>query len=306
MADELDTRVPTEGLETATQGESEVDEGFDPNLIEDDNATGEGEEVEGEQEQVEGAEEEGEGDEGSEEEFIDINVNGKAYKVPKELEALAHMQRDYTQKTQSIADERRQLESDKEWINQTKQATSEELQAVANLQALDGQLAQFAQTDWKKLEQDDWAGAQSKWREYQQMKDLKSQWENHLGGLRQQRTQAEQQRVARQLEQTANWAKSNIKGWSPDMAEKLVSFGEELGIKRDNLKREMSPAVLNMLHLAYLGKQAQSKIPSKATAKKVVQPLKTVQAKTSPRASGDLSRMSMEEFIAARNKGVGG
>ncbi len=80
-------------------------------------------------------------DDGTEE----IEFNSQNYKLPKDIaEAVRGMQKDYTTKTQSLADQRREFEA------QT-QFQQENFKQVAQMAALDDQLAEFGKVDFSAL-----------------------------------------------------------------------------------------------------------------------------------------------------------
>jgi hypothetical protein len=90
------------------------------------------------------------------EEFLEVEHGGKKLRIPKDAEPLILMQRDYTQKTTEVAEQRRALEEEKTtWESQREEsraALPEEHARVAvlghSLAAVDKQLETFKAIDW--------------------------------------------------------------------------------------------------------------------------------------------------------------
>jgi hypothetical protein len=90
------------------------------------------------------------------EEFAEVELNGERFKVPKALEPALLQHKDYTQKTQAVADQRRQFEVLQEQgkiIGLQKQFESEAETEIAQLKAYDAVLTQ--KVEWEKLSNED-------------------------------------------------------------------------------------------------------------------------------------------------------
>lgn len=249
--------------------------------------------------QTEGEEQaDGEGQE-PDAEFVEIEREGKRYSIPKELERELMMNADYTRKTQETAALRKQLETQEQQIQMRSQATDEELQARAALMGIEAQLNQYQSQDWNKLEQEDPLTANSEWRKFQQLKDVHGQLTNGLQQAQQQRSEQAEQVIATRLQETAEYAQKNIKGWSPALDDKITEFTvSELGFTTQQLRAAINPQIYRMMHLAYLGQQTLSKLDAKPAATPAPKPLTTIAAKAVPTARKDPSEMSMAEYAA--------
>lgn len=249
-----------------------------------------------------------EGDDGGEpepEEFDMIEFEGKQYQVPKALKAGFMMQADYTRKTQDIAARGRELEERATAIAQQAQASEQEMAARASLIGIDQQLQQYSQVNWDQLEQEDPMGAQQHWRRYQMLTNQRQQVVQDLAARQYQRTQEAQQDLAKRIEETQTFAKQNIKGWTPELDSQIIEFAKSKGATEPALKDAMSPLVYEMLYLARIGEQVLSRQASPKPKQQAATPLKTVAAKTNAPVRKSLSEMSMEEYAAARSRGVG-
>jgi hypothetical protein len=112
----------------------------------------EGDAEEGEEITAEDAEE----TEPTPEELEEITWNGETKKVPKsELKELAQKGFDYTQKTQSLAAERKAFEMQVQTAQQQFQLQNASLEIITQVKAMDSQLEQFKAVDWHALAESD-------------------------------------------------------------------------------------------------------------------------------------------------------
>lgn len=233
---------------------------------------------------------------------------GQVFRGPKGLKDGVLMQKDYTQKTQFLSEHRKVLESREAEINQRAALTDEEMNLRVGLKTLDDQLAEFGkltQADWDAHQDQDPMGTEKAWRAYQLLQQQRAEVAKNLTGAQSARAEMTQRESARRLQETDAYAAKYIPGWSDDLGKKLVEFGMAHGATQDFLRSNMSPALIQMLHWASLGKQTLS-TPAPKPATTPAQPLRVVAAKSSPTTRTDLGKMDMDDYVAARKRGVGG
>jgi hypothetical protein len=85
----------------------------------------------------------------------EIELDGEKLKVQKKVAEAIMRQQDYTKKTQEVADRRRVVEDKEQFLEAQQQFMSVASSEFAELQAMQKQLAQFAQVDWNALVQQD-------------------------------------------------------------------------------------------------------------------------------------------------------
>ena len=106
-------------------------------------------------------------------------------------------------------------------------------------------------------------------------------------------------------EQTLEHARSKIRGWTPEVHQKVIAFAEEQGITPQIARQFWSPQLYDILHMAMVGKQALSK----STAPKPAAPppqLPTVGARGNARPTLPSDKDNTADWIAKRNKQVAG
>ncbi|RWO22824.1 hypothetical protein [Mesorhizobium sp.] len=236
------------------------------------------------------------------EDLEEFDWDGKKIKGPKGLKDGVLRQADYTRKTQEIAETRRELEERAQRIDQQSKAGEEEMNARAALISIDSDLKSYENVDWDAWETQDLFAAQAGFRKFQQLKAARGEVAGYLGERQKARTDQAQQETAKRLQETRRYAETQIKGWSEEVDKKVTDFAtKELGFTWDMLKGAYNPAVYKTLHLAWLGHQAVNTKPN-APAPKLTEPLRVVAAKANPPARKNLAEMSMEEYVAHRQK----
>lgn len=173
----------------------------------------------------------GNGDE--EEEEIDLDgVKLKLKKADAErVRKSTMLNADYTRKTQSLADERKTFEAERDSVSK---ASEQEIQARGQLHVIDLQLEQYAKVDWRQLMRDDPFEHQEKFTQYQLLKDARSGTVDFISTLQHERQSKEQQADAAQRQEVAKLLdhgtpelKKAIPDWSRAKAAKLIEDGRK-------------------------------------------------------------------------------
>jgi len=279
MSDDIETTSPE--LETLVE---EVEQ----DVYEDDQEVTEDTESEDSEEQPEETVDDSE----------EIEFNQKQYKLPKDIAvAVKDMQKDYTVKTQSLAEQRKTFESQAQFHQA-------HIQEIAEVVALNKQLEEFKKVDLFALSEQDPVKAQ-------QLMFYKSGLEEQRNMLAQSISQKEQnlalekqQEIAKRIEESESVLRRDIKDWSPELEGNLQQFAvSKLGFDINDVKSSKAdPRLYKLLHLAYVGNQIIQKQPAKP---KIVQQAKPV---TTLKSGGDKSLrnpkdMSQAEYAKWRRKG---
>lgn len=238
-------------------------------------------------------------------ELEDVEWNDKTFKVPKGVgEDIRRLHADYTRKNQENAEFKRELEQKANAIAQQAQLGEEELNLRANYAGLSNELQRYQGVNWDQLSAEDPIEAGNQYRRFQQLRDQAVSVGYRLNQLAAERSEQAKSNETRRLQETHEFAKTKIPGWSPDVDQKVTDFAtKELGFDWDTLKSAYTPQVYRALHLAWLGHQAMKKPAASAPNKVPPKPLETVGARSNPSARKSISDMSMEEYAEYRRKG---
>lgn len=230
------------------------------------------------------ADEEEDSDEEQTAEVVKLKVNGEEVEKPlDEVVALAQQGLDYTQKTQQVAEQRKELEALQEQLNgATKQFQEQQqlnsilIEDVAKITALDQQLAQYQDVDWQKLSDSDFVEAQKLFFQYNQLQQQRTDAVSQFESKRQEALTKQQQLVADQVRKGKEQLAKEIPNWSQQTTQEVISTGKEYGFTDAELNSIIDPRHVKVLHDAMQWRKLKSKdsVTKKkvASAKPVVKP----------------------------------
>lgn len=225
-------------------------------------------------------------DEDSDEEqsFLKLKIDGEEIEKPlDEVISLAQQGADYTKKTQEVAEQRKALEE----YAQTIQVQEQQLRQQAELQqallgelaqitAIDQQLAEFQAIDWNQLSENDFVEAQKLFFTQNKLQNQRVALVQQLESKQQQITQAQQQALSQRIAKGKEILAKEIPNWSPDTSKAIISAGKEFyGFSDEEMASVLDPRHVKVLHDAMQWRklQANSTVKNKvSTAKPVIKP----------------------------------
>ena len=290
MSDQVPEQSPQSRLETML-GDSIESDVKAPELQEEEEQTPleaeaeATEEIESE-EATEEPDEEVEEEEQSEDEvpaILKLKVNGEDVEKPlDEVVALAQQGLDYTQKTQQVAEQRKELEAYAQQIQMQEQAFQQQMQLnnvliedVAKITALDQQLTQYGNVNWQELSDNDFVEAQKHFFTYNQLQQERSQLVSQFEAKKQQIASHQAQLMSERVAKGKEVLAKEIPGWSQETTQKLVSVGKEYGFSDAELNSIVDPRHVKVLHDAMQWRKLQQNSTVKkkvSSAKPVVRP----------------------------------
>jgi hypothetical protein len=290
MSDQVPEQSPQSRLETML-GDSIESDVIPPELQEEEEQTPleaeakATEEVESE-EATDEPDEEVEEEEQSQDEvpaILKLKVNGEDVEKPlDEVVALAQQGLDYTQKTQQVAEQRKELEAYAESIKAQEQAFQEQMQLnnvliedVAKITSLDQQLNQYANVNWQQLSDNDFVEAQKLFFTYNQLQTERSQLVSQFEAKKQQVVQKQSQLMAEKIAKGKEVLAKEIPNWSPETNQALLSTGKDYGFSDAELNSIVDPRHVKVLHDAMQWRKLQQNSVVKkkvSNAKPVVKP----------------------------------
>lgn len=233
----------------------------------------------------------------------EIEKDGEKYRIPKALKDNFLMHKDYTHKTQALAEKERQIEAA---FQQHNAVSAVEMQTQAHIIALDAQIAEAQQIDWQAWNQTNPAAASAAFMEYSGLKEQRQALLGKYGQARQQRTQIEQQETARRIGQAQAEVAKVIPDWNEGKAAKLLEFGQKhYGFTAEELNGIDDPRVVRALNDAFelVQAAAKSKTVKKVQTQQAVKPAGKVTGSAAPvRALDD--RTSTDAWMKARQKQI--
>ena len=216
--------------------------------------------------------------------ILKLKVNGEEVEKPlDEVVALAQQGLDYTQKTQQVAEQRKELEAYAEQIKAQEQAFQEQMQLnnvliedVAKITALDQQLNQYANVNWQQLSDSDFVEAQKLFFTYNQLQTERSNLVSQFEAKKQEVVQKQTQLMAEKIAKGKEILAKEIPNWSPETNQALLSTGKDYGFTDAELNAIVDPRHVKVLHDAMQWRKLQQKdsiVKKKvSSAKPVVKP----------------------------------
>ena len=215
--------------------------------------------------------------------ILKLKVNGEEVEKPlEEVVALAQQGLDYTQKTQQVAEQRKELEAYAESIKAQEQAFQEQMQLnnvliedVAKITALDQQLNQYANVNWQQLSDNDFVEAQKLFFTYNQLQQERSTLVSQFEAKKQEVVQKQTQLMAEKIAKGKEILAKEIPNWSPETNQALLSTGKDYGFTDAELNAIVDPRHVKVLHDAMQWRKLQQNSVVKkkvSNAKPVVKP----------------------------------
>lgn len=232
-----------------------------------------------------------------EEEYDDLEYEGKTYKVPKELKPGFMMQSDYTKKTQEIAEQRKAIEALKAESESFKTLSEDEFKLRTKAAAMDDKLQQYTTLNWSAIEDDDPVLAQKLQREWMMLKDQRMTLHSQIEETRKTLTDKQQQAEAKEIQKTVEEIKRRIPKWTNELDVELEKYGRSMGLDDNAIKGiGRSAAAYEAIYKSYLYDKAVKK-----GAAKEAEPLKPVtKVRTQNQAVKDPDKMSTDEWVKWR------
>jgi hypothetical protein len=225
------------------------------------------------QNETEAAPDDGDTNAPTPEEFFDFELDGQKYQLPKPLEKAVLQEKDYTQKSQKVAEQRKTLDTLAEQhriASMRGEFEREVASEVQQLQAFDAVLSQQRQIDWASMTTDEILKHKIQLDSWKEQRDaIKSQLEGKYREWSGKRDEA----IKGLKTKAGEVAASRIPGWN-DATQKAV---REHALTEGYTETELEQAGLDPRHWVTLWKAKQfDELKAKAT--KTVSDVKTVKS----------------------------
>lgn len=198
----------------------------------------------------EAAAETAETEEAPEAEAEEVEYEGKAYKLPKELKDALLRQQDYTKKTQEVAERRRFVEQQEQALELHRQFNEQHSEKVGQLRALEAQLQQFSQVNWEELATTNAAQYLQLDRQQRMLQDAAMRLNGDVQKLASEfQTKVNEQRRKAQAT-CVEELKREFKDFGPEFIRGLDETGRSFGFSGEELAQIVDPRVIRVLHAA--------------------------------------------------------
>jgi hypothetical protein len=203
-------------------------------------------------------EEEGEGEE-EVIETIEVEIGGKKYLVPKDVEPHLLREEDYTQKTQTLAEQRRQVEAYQQTLQEKAELHAAVLDDIAVVKNIDGQLAEYNKIDWPAYQLQNPQAASYHYMQYQQLRGFREQAANAVNEKMQYASELQSKSRDETIQRSiAALEKPDPEylwpGYSQAHMSKLTDLSKKyFGLTDDEQARMTSPKSIKILNAGVMG-----------------------------------------------------
>jgi hypothetical protein len=228
-----------------------------------------------------------EGAEPPAEEMFELELEGEKFTLPKKLEKSFLQERDYTQKAQSLAEQRRtfELQQHQQRISQmSQQFHAEVAQEQQQLQMLDAVLKQARATDMSQLSLEDLIRKRA---DIENLTERRSQLNEMIEGKRKEWGEKQQQEIAKLRAQSLETISKRIPGWTDATAKAIREHALSEGYSETELNSILDPRHVTTLWKAQQFDLLKSRATSAVTTAK--NPKTTPSNPMPPRVREDLN-----------------
>lgn len=238
-----------------------------------------------------------------EEELEGVKLKGKKEDVER-VKAERLMQADYTRKTQSAADEKRAAEAERVQYQQAARVQQAFAEEIADIRAIDRDLAQFQSVNWQAWAEQDHAAASKAHMAFTQLQTRRGQLVGAATQKDQQLRQFAERETAKRVNDAEQAVMREVKDWSPKKYQEMLEFGKSKGIEPEALRQLLivMPQAASVIDTALqhdrLLKQRVAKPPAAPA------PPATRLSGTAAVSTKEPSQMSDREFAAWRKRQI--
>lgn len=254
------------------------------------------------EEALEGEQPEGEeGDDGADAWEV-TEIDGLQVAVPKgkaeEVKAGFLKAKDYTTKTQEVADKRREVEAREAELNTRAEVLTKYRGEIAKIEAIKGDLKKYEDLtpqQWAELSKNpqEYAGHQAN---YQRLSREHNAAIGALQKMDTERREAAQRDTAKRLADGRAVVARDIPGWNDEAAARVQATARSIGFTDQEWESAFEdPRLIRLAHLASVGEAALKK-PAPNLPKVPAAPLKTVGTR-SPAPAGLSDKLEIGEWM---------
>jgi hypothetical protein len=233
---------------------------------------------------------------------FELELDGQVHTLPAALKGAFLRQADYTRKTQELAEHRRTAEAERRALADQSRALGQASRDQIALVALDQQIEDFQAVDWQAYADEAPQEAQALWGRFEALIETRDQLAYAVHHHEERRRLQAAREAAEQMAETGRTLQSEIEGWSPEIAHKLVEYAQAFGVTIEELSQMADPRLWKLLHKAYRADEAGQQESSAKSAAQIhaVRPAVLVSG-ASAGGGGVRDELATKEWMARRN-----
>lgn len=242
------------------------------------------------------------------EEEEEIEVGERKIALPKSLAAILKSERmmngDYTQKTQAVADERKQVAAERETVRQQAKQQQEYVKEMAAVVGFDEQLAQYNALNWQQIIESDPVQAMQLQQQQKALEGKRTEAQASLTQKQEQIALDKQQDIAKQVQQAEAYIEREIKGATPERIKALEAYAKAEGMDQPAFFKAIvkSPQIAKFMHKAEMYDKLMQKQAPKPPPVAAATP--AIRVGSNATVQKDQAKMTDKEYAEMRRKQI--
>ena len=230
-----------------------------------------------------------------------VEYEGQEYNIPPELKEAFLKNKDYTTKTQEMAEQRKDLETDRQRFQEAIQLQTAHTEAYTQLSIVDQQLAQYNEIDWSTWASQDPNAAQQAQIQMGALREQRTQAQGKLQSLHAETQQQMHNQTSKEVEQNRAKIERLVPNWSSETEKAVFDFGIKSGLSESQLAgTNYDPIQIGILNKARLFDELQQKQSGKKPKKTEPVPQATRVTPKRTVKTGLHDNLSMDEWVKRR------
>lgn len=183
-------------------------------------------------------------------ELVEVEIEGKTYKVPPELQKGYLRQADYSRAMNAVTEKEKAYTSRIELIDQMEKTADERSEALAQVKLIDERIKAYDGVDWAKAKADSPAEAAMAAIELMQLKDARKEAVNAAAQVARKLTEGKERLLSEKRADMEKALSKSLKGWGDEMGAQVSRYAVESGWSVEALRNLTDPNVVVALDKA--------------------------------------------------------
>lgn len=192
-------------------------------------------------------------------EYVEVQIDGKTFKVPPEVQKATLRHADYSRKMNEVTAKDKLVAQRIETVEALTATATKRAEVMAEAKALDAEIASYDSVDWGKAEAENPAGAAIAAVKLMRLQQQRAAIEQKSQGVEQEYQGERQKLIQTQRDEMDKTLAKDLKGWGDTLATDITKYALGNGWSREKLEQVTDPQVVIALNKARLFDALQSK-----------------------------------------------
>lgn len=184
------------------------------------------------------------------EELAEVEIGGKTYKVPPEVEKAVLRQADYSRKMNEVGAKEKEYTQRLEVVQGLEEAAEKRAEALAEVRAIDARIKQYEGIDWAKARIENAADAAMAAVELLTLQNQRKDAAQNAANVQSEFTKSKNKLMAEARNEMDAALRKDLKGWGDELGQKITRYALENKVQLQTLQALTDPAVVIALEKA--------------------------------------------------------